>query len=191
VFQLSIEELKAYIDDSSTESDGFSTCNEVEPPFQISSKHFLKYAEYDLNTKYEHHLINALSNIKRALDCQLDSLLFAFGLLKKARKDKWRFPDKVDALTKLGIVSPRILTRINKQRNLLEHEYENPKSDAVEDALDVAILFEAYTEKFLHNCIESFGFSNDRLGGLEITMNYKEHSINVVAYIKQPKTDKR
>ena len=188
MLELSIEELRTYVDDSSTERDGANFCNDVEIPFQISSKDFLKYAEYDLNTKYEHHIINALSNIKRAIDCQIDSLLFAFGLLKKARKNRWSFPDKVEALTKLGLVSPRILTKINKQRNFLEHEFEIPNKDAVEDALDVAILFEAYTEKFLHSCIEGFGFSNEKLGGLEITMNYKEHIINFRLRIIQPQT---
>jgi hypothetical protein len=178
---LTIEELRDYLADPNTERSG-GCSSDVELPFQIKSKSYLEYAENDLNNEYNHHLINALSNTKRAIDSQLDSILYAFGLLEKSRKAKWRFPDKIDLLTKIGIVSPRILKKINQQRNLLEHEFVLPKKESVEDALDVAILFEAYTDKFLHNCLQSFGFSNSQLGSLDLEMDYKNHKIVVTAY---------
>ncbi len=110
---------------------------------------FFKFAENDLNSKYEHNLINSLSNIKRAIDCQMDTLLFAFGLYKKSKKEEWNFPRKLEVLNNLGIITPRILGKINQKRNFLEHEYRKPTKEEVEDALDVAALFLAYTQKFL------------------------------------------
>ena len=86
----------------------------------------------------------------------MDSLLIGFGLSERSKK--WRFPQKIDFLNKVGVISPRILTKINKKRNLLEHEYRNPTEEEVEDALDVAILFINYTNKYLFQAIFDFGF---------------------------------
>lgn len=115
--------------------------------FDITPTKFFKYAEYDLTTKYDHYLINSLSNTKRAIDCQLDSLFIAFGLDEKSKD--WHFPTKINYLNSIGIISPRILKKINKRRNLLEHEYKYPNEEEVEDALDVAELFIRYTNKYL------------------------------------------
>jgi hypothetical protein len=122
---------------------------DVEVPFETTAREFLEFAEHDLRNEYGHHLINSLSNVKRAIDCQIDSLLFGFGMLEISRKDRWSFPKKIDFLNYIGIISPRILKRINQKRNLLEHEFKKPLKSEVEDALDVAILFTEYTERFL------------------------------------------
>lgn len=94
------------------------------------------------------------SNTKRAIDSQLDSLLIGFGLSERAKK--WHFPTKIDFLNSIGIISPRFLNKINKKRNLLEHEYKNPTEEEVEDALDVAVLFINYTNKFIIRAIRDF-----------------------------------
>lgn len=119
----------------------------IKTSFDITPRKFLKYAEYDLTAKYDHYLVNSLSNTKRAIDCQLDSLFIAFGLSEKSKD--WHFPMKINYLNSIGIISPRILKKINKRRNLLEHEYKYPKEEEVEDALDVAELFIRYTNKYL------------------------------------------
>lgn len=151
---------------------------DIQPPFDIMPKDFLNYAEYDLNSEYNHNLINSLSNIKRAIDCQLASLFYAFGLLEKLKTQKWNFPDKIDCLNKLGVISPRILLRINRKRNLLEHEYIRPNKNEVEDALDVAILFNAYTEKFLLNAmIDCEPYNDEKKEGFEVKLDYKNNRI--------------
>jgi hypothetical protein len=123
----------------------------IETNFEISPEDFLTYAEYDLTAKYDHHLVNSLSNTKRAIDSQLDSLLIGFGLSERLKK--LNFPKKIEFLNNIGVISPRILTKINRKRNLLEHEYKNPSEEEVEDALDVAILFINYTNKYLFQAI--------------------------------------
>lgn len=128
--------------------------------FEISPVEFLKFAEHDLNANYDHHLVNSLSNTKRAIDSQLDSLLIGFGLSQRAAK--WNFPTKVNYLDSVGIISPRILKKINTKRNLLEHEYKNPGKGEVEDALDVTELFIHYTNKYLHPAIVEFAL-NDKM----------------------------
>lgn len=97
-----------------------------------------------------HGRVNALSNIKRAIECRIDELLYNYCLHIKSKKEEWNFPKKVEVLTNLGLIAPRILTKINRQRNLLEHEYINPSQDNINDALDVAILFLSYSDNFLN-----------------------------------------
>jgi hypothetical protein len=47
-------------------------------------KEFFKYAEADLASSYE-HIVNGLSNSKRAPDCQLDTLLYVLGYYSKSQ----------------------------------------------------------------------------------------------------------
>jgi hypothetical protein len=116
--------------------------------FEISPQELLKFGEEDLTSgKEKKNLVNALSNVKRAIDCQLDILLHDYGYYIKSKKEKWNFPDKINFLKNKKIIAPRILEKINRIRNLLEHEFKVPQQEAVEDALDVATLFIGYAER--------------------------------------------
>jgi hypothetical protein len=122
----------------------------VEKPFSIQSEEFLKWARADLTSELGHRHTNALSNTKRALDAQVECLLIALGLNRVARKQRWGFPRKLKAIQTLQIVAPEILNRINRKRNILEHEFERPTEEAVIDALDTVSIFVAYTNAILN-----------------------------------------
>jgi hypothetical protein len=118
-------------------------------PFDVGAHGFFRYAKSDFRSRSRHGRVNALSNAKRAIDCQIDSLLFAFGLLGRSRRQHWNFPAKMKTLKDIGVVTPTILRKIVRRRNVLEHEYHSPSNGEVEDALDVAELFIEYTDDFL------------------------------------------
>ena len=66
----------------------------------------------------------------------------------------------------------------------MEHQYIQPTASDVEDALDVATLFIAYTDKFLCNralgsCKQIHGGRGD---GLEIALEYKQEKIVFLYY---------
>lgn len=122
-----------------------------EAPYDLKPKNFARFAELDLRIDSKRALVNALGNIKRAIECQIDCLLCSFAFGDVSLLSEWTFPRKIRALQDLKIVTPRILERINKQRNLLEHKYELPSKNRIQDAFDVATLFLAYTERFLTN----------------------------------------
>lgn len=173
--KFNLERLNFYIKTNGVNSvDGYSFEN-VETGFDISPNEFLEFAEHDLIAKYDHHLVNSLSNTKRAIDSQLDSLLIGFGLSERAKK--WNFPTKIDFLNSIGIISPRILNKINKKRNLLEHEYKNPNKEEVEDALDVAILFVAYTNKYLFRALKECTLWSAEEGHVTITLGWEDYKI--------------
>lgn len=114
--------------------------------FDIQANKFLKFAEADLQQGTTQGLVNALSNAKRAIDCQVDTVLGCFGLL--ARRN---FPQKINVLNELGIVTPRIVRKVVTARNYLEHKYINPKQEQVEDAVDVATLFVVLLDRGLRH----------------------------------------
>jgi len=125
-----------------------------DSPFEIDSHQFLEFSILDSKNDDLHGRVNALSNIKRAIECRIDELVFILCLYKKKEVENWNFPKKITVLTELDIIAPRILGRINRQRNLLEHEYTNPSKENIEDALDVTILFLGYTDSFMQNIVE-------------------------------------
>lgn len=121
----------------------------ISSPFQIKPDDFLCYARVDLDQGDERGLVNALTNTKRAIECQIDTLLFHYGFSKFVKKNRLGFPQKTEILQNLGILTPGILDRINSKRVRLEHYYEKPDKERVEDAIDVSILFIEFTNKFM------------------------------------------
>ena len=63
-------------------------------------------------------------------------------------------------LTEIGVVAPRIVTKVVCARNYLEHEYRTPDKEQLEAAVDVAIRFVATLERSLAFFPESFSFDN-------------------------------
>lgn len=118
-------------------------------PFEIIPENYLEFAKADLNIGDKRSLVNAYSNVKRGIECQVDSLLSLLGFYKQSKKENWNPPKKIDFIGKVKIVNPNILKKINKVRNLIEHEYKLPIKDHVEDVVDILELFLHATEKYL------------------------------------------
>src|SRR5262245_40283381 len=59
-------------------------------------------------------------------------------------------------LKELGVIAPRILSKINRHRNELEHEYTCPDPDSVEDFVDVVALFLEATRKHIEDCMSEW-----------------------------------
>lgn len=124
--------------------------------FELLPDDFLDFAEADLKIGKNHALVNSLSNIKRAIDCRVDSLLVLFGIFETTSKDRWGFPAKIKFLKEAGVLAPTVLERINTKRNKLEHYYKIPLVEEVEDALDIARLFIESTDTFLNRSFDTF-----------------------------------
>jgi hypothetical protein len=129
-------------DNSSTLRDG---CIEIEPEYELMPSDFIKYAELDLDQKDDRSLVNALSNAKRAIDCRTDMIITALRLSPKNLK-----MSKFNILKEMSILAPRIIDKIRTARNLLEHEYSLPDKALVEDAVDVAMLYEAASQRVFY-----------------------------------------
>ena len=133
----------------------------------VEPDEYLKFAEMDLLSNSDHGLINALSNAKRAIDCQIANIFYALGL----RLPKY-FPDKLEKIKALGFVAPRIITKVIRFRNLLEHEFHRPTQNEVEDAVDLAILFIEATRRLFVGCsfVTQFWVADERFSNSEKIM---------------------
>jgi hypothetical protein len=127
----------------------------ILPPFDIKAKDFLNFGQNNQKLHYPDWEIDCLSNAKRAISCQLDSLLYAFGLANYA---EYSFPKKIELIRDLEIVAPSMLKKINTYRNYLEHDYVRPGVREAEDALEIAELFLAYTDRFINSIWDYVGF---------------------------------
>jgi hypothetical protein len=113
----------------------------------LEPRDFLNFAVEDSAAlDEERNRVNCLGNSKRAIDSQVDRLVRRLGFLPLAKKERWNIPTKLKFISDSGLVAPRILRRLNKLRNRLEHEFAAPSKDQVEDALDVTTLFLSYAE---------------------------------------------
>lgn len=157
--------------------------------FEIEAEDFLEFAKKDSEGQDLRSCVNALGNVKRAIECRIDSILCVYCLHKKSEKEGWDFPKKIEIVEQLGIVAPSILKRINKKRNELEHRYVKPTSEEVADGRDVAKLFLAYTEALVTKPITSFGKMDDyeikldREKGYAMLIDYKEKTSERIAKI--------
>jgi hypothetical protein len=144
-------------------------------PFAMRPEDFITYAKADFFNADAKGLVNALSNAKRAVDCQVDSFLVAIGLDpenldKQLGKEGIRFvgngqssgsgPLKFRLLQALGFATPSIISRMRRLRNLLEHEYKKPRRKDVSDAIDVAELFVQACRGKMKSPLTSFGFGS-------------------------------
>ena len=59
---------------------------------EIEPEEFLIYAAKDFLCKEKHGFINALSNCKRAIDCQIATIFQCFGLVKSVFKNSMATP---------------------------------------------------------------------------------------------------
>jgi hypothetical protein len=186
-----LDNLLAALHDPSTEVQCWSSGN-IEKPFSILSQDFIRFAEADLQSNLAHKNINALSNAKRALDCQIECLLATFGLLKVARKEHWGLPRKLTTIRALGLVAPGILEKINRLRNLLEHEFADPDIEVVKDALDTISIFVAYIEKVFENFrdVIELTLSDKNCRTSERTLVLKFNLDTKKLIIKRPSGDK-
>jgi hypothetical protein len=115
----------------------FDTGGQLRRDVEIEPQEFLELAEEDLDRGGASALLNAITNAKRAIHCQVDYVLDCLGY------DSHQLPTakKFALFERFGFVAPRILKRVTEQRNVLEHEYRRPTFEQVADAVDVAALF--------------------------------------------------
>ena len=163
----------------------------IENDFEIKPQDFLNYAEKDLQDTYSHNLINTLSNAKRALDCQVDILLIAFGYYNISKNKFWGFPKKIEIIKELGILAPRVLLKVNKTRNLMEHQYVKPTLEQVEDFVDIVALFMASTDKYIYNFPDDLEIENDYLDSfwLKFSNNYEGENLRINVIYKNSENE--
>ncbi len=163
----------------------------------IGHKDYLKPNEYlqdainDLKSGHERrNFNNAVRNAKSALHMKVDILCRSFCGNEYFRKNMKSFPKKMDFLEAIGIVRPRIIDKINKFRNEIEHEYRDASLEEAEDFIDIVLLFiEAtkYINSRFPSDVEFYGSPVSREGYLKKLVCKWEIGELVFYYLNQIK----
>ncbi|SRR6266545_4426835 len=116
---------------------------------EVTPSQYLEYARKDLQDGGDpRSIINAVSNAKRALHLQVDTIANGYGYQKLKRSSK--FPAKLEFLGEIGIATPSIISKLNALRNKVEHEYAVPDLEQIKDYCDVVELFLRATESTIN-----------------------------------------
>jgi hypothetical protein len=125
-----------------------------------SASKYIDFANADLADKdSERTRANAVSNAKRALHRRVDALAEALGF-EHSLNPRNDFPTKAAFCTRCGITTPRILTKLNRVRNAVEHDYYLPTRDESENFVDVVLLFLASTQRLVDEFPTGVEFSS-------------------------------
>lgn len=154
-------------------------------------KTYLQFAIADLEEPAtERSWVNSLSNAKRALHFQIEIISRALGF-ELAHGNRAPFPERLEFCTNCGVVGPRILRKLNRLRNAIEHDYYIPAKDEAEDFVDVVQLFLAATSRLLYRFPSNPGFVSEKcntLDGADVSVDIElpphrgEIKINISAF---------
>lgn len=154
-------------------SSGGSGSSLSQPNFDITPRDFLDFAEKDLEQPNSiHSLVNATSNLKRAIDCQLDSFLILLNLDNFYRKKRLGVDRKLGFLEKAGLFRSKSLEKLNRLRNRLEHHYEIPEIEDVEVYYDLVVAFVSVIEGAMPLVGHSSELVMELKGGGSISTTY-------------------
>jgi hypothetical protein len=141
------------------------------PSFDLYARDYIAFAEKEIATKDDRSLINCVGHLKRAIDCQLDCFLHAYGLGKLFAKRNLKFDKKLEFLQAAGAFSARTLSRLNGVRNRMEHSYAIPDIEDLDAYLDLTVAFVGVLERtilFLNQVGLEFSIIEDEDGYEEV-----------------------
>lgn len=155
-----------------------STNGNGVPEFDLCAYDYLEFADQELKrfttnsakNRDAHALINCVSHLKRAVDCQLDTFLYAYNIYAIFQKRNLKFEKKLEFIGECGVFNSISLARLNTARNRMEHHYEIPKIEDIEVYFDLVTAFVSVLERTAKlisvSCLEFTFNRNKRFEGL-------------------------
>lgn len=146
----------------------------LQHDFQICPLDFVNFAKEDLSENTTRGFINAITNAKRAVDCQIDSVYQAIGFSHDKQHEatkafvEWHehnegsvdAPKKLKFIRALGLAPTVLISKIRLLRNRLEHYYEVPDVNLVKEYVEIAELFICTVQYKLHLFTSDLMFIN-------------------------------
>lgn len=174
--------------------------------FALKPRDFIRFSKEDIKSNSSRGLVNSITNTKRAVDCQIDSILDNYGiqfdkipkyseeLVKRVEIYNSKLPYKLKLIQALKFAPSGLINKIRNLRNKLEHYYEIPEKQYVREAIEIAELFilscENKTNSFDDITISSMNFyknailTNDSFENyLEFDFNHNKKKFSITPYI--------
>jgi hypothetical protein len=121
------------------EPSGGSGVNLTFPDFDLMPQDYLNYADEALSSLTDANRINCIGHLKRAIECECETLLVVMNLRKKARD--LNFPQKLEFINTLQLMPSRSLGELNRIRNKVEHEFSTPEVEDLTVYFDLVAGF--------------------------------------------------
>jgi hypothetical protein len=134
------------------------------PEMELYPDDYLAFAEENIERYFSskretakmNELISCLSNLKRALDSQIECFLFCYGISNYSKKKNLSSPQKLQFISDIGIFSSRTIERFINLRNKIEHEFKKPLVADIEALYDLVVAFVA----LLKNSINAYSLTD-------------------------------
>lgn len=135
--------------------DAMSGGNIDIPIYDITAEQFLEFAKNAISFETKESIVNAVSNLKRAIDCEMDLFFESMNIKRIFDKNNLKFEIKSKFFLDAGLLPTHSINKLNTIRNKLEHEYQMPQISDVrtyyELAWDVVKIIELYLELIYTN----------------------------------------
>ena len=140
------------------EGDSASATQPTIPDFDLYAGDYIEFAEESLDRYLAEHrpveLLNCLSHLKRAMDCEIEAFLHAYGLAGIFAKRNIGVGKKLLFIQACGIFSSRTLERLSTFRNRMEHQFEVPEIADIEVYFDLVSAFVALVQTAISEWIQ-------------------------------------
>lgn len=110
----------------------------VNCPSDVLPIEYLSQSIKDYSSGMKLKNINAISNAKKALDCQIRFIFEIYGLKQMIDSE---FAQRIQILGYIGILAPDILIKFKDFYNLMENEFIIPSDDQTENFIDIVSMF--------------------------------------------------
>jgi len=171
-------------------------------PFELSAREFLRFSKEDFKSKNKKGNINALTNAKRAIDCQIDTAFTLFGIqydsipissnkvIELTGLMDIDLPHKLKLIQALDFAPSVLISKTRILRNRLEHYYQIPDEEEVKEAIELAELFVLSIESHIKIIEDAFSIT-DKKGNEEskfynncisVKVNYETKNITLGFY---------
>ena len=144
--------------------------------FEIKPKDFLKLVEDNINSNSKNKVVNAVSNLKQAIDCSLDGFFESIGILKKIRRKNLNIEKKLNFIGEIAEFTPRSIVQLNTIRNKLEHQYKMPQIKEINVYYDLVFALVLLIENLCFMPIE-INFTDE---DSEFNTKYEKTKGNIV-----------
>lgn len=179
----------------------------LEYHYEVSPITFLKFAYRDLQNYDDYGIVNAITNAKRAIDCEVDKFINCIGYVPKklpatVREFNKRYTQlygniavkpKFILLRALGIAPITLISQMRDVRNLLEHEYQLSEYSKALEAVEIAELFVGTVDNALNNFRDLIYISNDKNSLFSpsnnnfLKLSYNDGTFTLNLYVSQEK----
>ena len=112
-------------------------------PFELCPRDFLSFARRDMQSGGKHGGSNALTNAKRAVDCQVAAITKTLGI----DTPEASILELMTLVHRLGLIGPALLHRIIRLYAFLDKQFKLPPEEQIQYSLDTATAFVEATNR--------------------------------------------